>query len=112
MLSPLFLEHVIFVLSQTPIIKGDSRKGENSGHLVDGQIENDILQAAIFSLTAFFRSLFQLYSSSLYCIIQLNNLVTFHVNAEVVVKLERKLFNKSMLPFLQNLLSNWVVVMV
>ncbi|XP_059462470.1 protein SHOOT GRAVITROPISM 6 isoform X2 [Corylus avellana] len=54
-LSPLFLEHVIFVLSQTPIIKGDSRKGENSGHLVDGQIEHDILQAAIFALTAFFR---------------------------------------------------------
>ncbi|KAG6693496.1 hypothetical protein I3842_09G003400 [Carya illinoinensis] len=54
-LSSLFLEHVIFSLSQTPILKGDSRKGENSSHLVDGQIEEDILQAAIFALTAFFR---------------------------------------------------------
>ena len=48
---------MIFVLSQTPILKGDSRKGENLNHLVDGQIEDDILQAAIFALTAFFRSL-------------------------------------------------------
>ncbi|XP_041024886.1 protein SHOOT GRAVITROPISM 6 isoform X2 [Juglans microcarpa x Juglans regia] len=54
-LSSLFLEHVIFSLSQTPILRGDSRKGENSSHLVDGQIEEDILQAAIFALTAFFR---------------------------------------------------------
>ncbi|KAG6640434.1 protein SHOOT GRAVITROPISM 6 isoform X3 [Carya illinoinensis] len=54
-LSSLFLEHVIFSLSQTPILKGDSRKGENSSHPVDGQIEEDILQAAIFALTAFFR---------------------------------------------------------
>ncbi|KAM3689336.1 hypothetical protein ACB098_09G040300 [Castanea mollissima] len=54
-LSSLFLEHVIFVLSQPPILRGDSRKGENSSHLVDGQMEDDILQAAIFALTAFFR---------------------------------------------------------
>nr|POE91853.1 protein shoot gravitropism 6 [Quercus suber] len=54
-LSSLFLEHVIFVFSQPPILRGDSRKGENSSHLVDGQMEDDVLQAAIFALTAFFR---------------------------------------------------------
>lgn len=56
MLSSLFLEHVIFVFSQPPILRGDSRKGENSSRLVDGQMEDDVLQAAIFALTAFFRS--------------------------------------------------------
>ncbi|KAK7838488.1 protein shoot gravitropism 6 [Quercus suber] len=54
-LSSLFLEHVIFVLSQPPILRGDSRKGENSSHLVDGQMKDDVLQAAIFALNAFFR---------------------------------------------------------
>ncbi|KAK9985619.1 hypothetical protein SO802_030570 [Lithocarpus litseifolius] len=54
-LSSLFLEHVIFVLSQPPILRGDSRKGENSSHLVDGQMKDDVLQAASFALNAFFR---------------------------------------------------------
>lgn len=103
---------MIFVLSQTPIIKGDSRKGENSGHLVDGQIEHDILQAAIFALTAFFRSWYSAVFIKFMLYYTVNNFVTFHVNAEVAVKLERKLLNKSMLLFLQNLLSNLVVVMV
>lgn len=99
MLSSSFLEHVIIVLSQTPILKGDSKKGENSTHLVDGQIEDDILQAAIFALTAFFRYN-QLQSSSFCCVVQSINFAMFHVVAEAAVKLERKLFNKSMLQFL------------
>ena len=56
MLSSLFLEHVIFVFSQPPILRGDSRKGENSSHLVDGQMEDDVLQTSTFALNAFFRS--------------------------------------------------------
>ncbi|XP_034223743.1 protein SHOOT GRAVITROPISM 6 isoform X1 [Prunus dulcis] len=54
-LSSLFLEHVIGVFGQYPIHKGDSVKGDNPSHLVDGQMENDILQAAIIAVTAFFR---------------------------------------------------------
>ncbi|TQE07856.1 hypothetical protein C1H46_006505 [Malus baccata] len=54
-LSSLFLEYVISVLDQYPILKGDSEKGENPSHLVDGQLEDDILQAAIIAVTAFFR---------------------------------------------------------
>lgn len=55
MLSVFFLEHVISVLSQTPILKGDADRVENS-HVCDNQTENGMLQAAIFALTAFFRS--------------------------------------------------------
>lgn len=55
----MFLEHVICVLNQTPVLKGDSDKAENSSNIVDGlgQLEDDILQAAIIALTAFLRSL-------------------------------------------------------
>ena len=52
-LSFSFLEHVISILDQIPILKGDYEKGDSSSH-----IDNDILQAAIFALTAFFRSVF------------------------------------------------------
>ncbi|KAL6987296.1 Protein SHOOT GRAVITROPISM 6 [Sarracenia purpurea var. burkii] len=38
-----------------PVLKGDLEKGESSSHSTDGHIDNDILQAAIFALTAFFR---------------------------------------------------------
>lgn len=55
MLSFVFLEHVICVLKQTPVPKGDSEKAENSSESVDGQIDSNILQAAIIALTAFFR---------------------------------------------------------
>ncbi|POO01806.1 Coatomer beta subunit [Trema orientale] len=54
-LSFLFLEHVICVLDQTPVLRGDSEKADNSGQLVDGQVDGNILQAAIIALTAFFR---------------------------------------------------------
>ncbi|GLT92277.1 hypothetical protein SLE2022_101210 [Rubroshorea leprosula] len=54
-LSVLFLEHLIAVLNQTPLVKNDLEKGENSGLLSENPIEKDILQAAIFALTAFFR---------------------------------------------------------
>jgi len=53
-LSVLFLEHVISVLSQIPILKGDVDRVEDS--LIDSHTEDGKLQAAIFALTAFFRS--------------------------------------------------------
>jgi len=53
-LSVLFLEHVISVLSQIPILKGDVERLEDSQ--VDSHTEDGKLQAAIFALTAFFRS--------------------------------------------------------
>nr|XP_007162802.1 hypothetical protein PHAVU_001G181900g [Phaseolus vulgaris]ESW34796.1 hypothetical protein PHAVU_001G181900g [Phaseolus vulgaris] len=52
-LSVLFLEHVITVLSQIPILKGDVDRVEDSP--VDSHTEDGKLQAAIFALTAFFR---------------------------------------------------------
>ncbi|KHN02293.1 HEAT repeat-containing protein 7A like [Glycine soja] len=52
-LSVLFLEHVISVLSQIPILKGDVERLEDSQ--VDSHTEDGKLQAAIFALTAFFR---------------------------------------------------------
>lgn len=48
---------MIGVFGQYPIHKGDSVKGDNPSHLVDGQMEDDILQAAIIAVTAFFRFL-------------------------------------------------------
>ncbi|KAL5740899.1 hypothetical protein ACOSQ2_030079 [Xanthoceras sorbifolium] len=54
-LSFLFLEHLTSALNQTPIPKGDTEKGDISSHLVDTQMDDDILQAAILALTAFFR---------------------------------------------------------
>jgi hypothetical protein len=53
-LSGLFLEHVISVLSQIPVLKCDVDRVDDSqvhNHTEDGKLE-----AAIFSLTAFFRS--------------------------------------------------------
>ncbi|XP_028097566.1 protein SHOOT GRAVITROPISM 6-like [Camellia sinensis] len=38
-----------------PILKGDLEKGDSSNHNTNGHIDKDILQAAIFALTAFFR---------------------------------------------------------
>ncbi|KAJ4705027.1 protein SHOOT GRAVITROPISM 6-like [Melia azedarach] len=54
-LSYLFLEHLISALNQTPVLKVDIEKGENSSHFADTQIDDEILQAAILALTAFFR---------------------------------------------------------
>ncbi|XAR69166.1 hypothetical protein NMG60_11000655 [Bertholletia excelsa] len=54
-LSFLFLEHIISVLNQMPLYKGELDKGDSNTNLIDGQVDNDILQAAIFALTAFFR---------------------------------------------------------
>lgn len=54
-LSFLFLEHVISVLNQTPILKTASDKVDNSSLFVEVRVEDDILQAAIVALTAFFR---------------------------------------------------------
>ncbi|XP_058207900.1 protein SHOOT GRAVITROPISM 6 isoform X3 [Rhododendron vialii] len=54
-LSFFFLEHLISVLDQMPVLKGDLEKGDGSSHSTDGHIDNDTLQAAILALTAFFR---------------------------------------------------------
>lgn len=54
-LSYLFLEHVISVLNHTPIIRSLPEKGDSSSHGVSNYCENEILQASIFALTAFFR---------------------------------------------------------
>ncbi|GAB4833550.1 Protein SHOOT GRAVITROPISM 6 [Ancistrocladus abbreviatus] len=54
-LSFLFLEHVLSVLKQAPILRNTSEKGDNSSHNIASRVEDDILQAAIFALTAFFR---------------------------------------------------------
>ncbi|XP_022767237.1 protein SHOOT GRAVITROPISM 6-like isoform X7 [Durio zibethinus] len=54
-LSVLFLEHLISVLNQTRVTKSDPGKGENSTLVSETQLEDEILQAAIFALTAFFR---------------------------------------------------------
>lgn len=53
----MFLEHLISVFDQPPILKVDSEKGENSMHSADSYYNNDFLQAAIIALTAFFRSI-------------------------------------------------------
>ena len=63
MLSVLFLEHLISVLDQTRVTKSDPGKGENSSLLSETQLEDEILQAAIFALTAFFRYVHPLHSS-------------------------------------------------
>ncbi|KAI9086376.1 hypothetical protein K1719_031830 [Acacia pycnantha] len=52
-LSTSFLEHVISVLSQASIFKGDMDSVTDSH--VDSQTEDGMLQAAILALTAFFR---------------------------------------------------------
>lgn len=54
-LSFVFLEHVISVLNHTPINRSTPDKGDNSSHGVKNHSENEILQASIFALTAFFR---------------------------------------------------------
>ncbi|OMO81848.1 Armadillo-like helical [Corchorus capsularis] len=54
-LSLLFLEHLITVLNQTRTTKSDPGKAENSSIFSETQSEDEILQAAIFALTAFFR---------------------------------------------------------
>ncbi|KAH9621654.1 hypothetical protein KSS87_017788 [Heliosperma pusillum] len=54
-LSFSFLEHVTSVLNHTPIISGISEKGDYSSHGATNHSDKEILQAAIFALTAFFR---------------------------------------------------------
>ncbi|KAK8632404.1 hypothetical protein V6N13_072796 [Hibiscus sabdariffa] len=54
-LSVLFLEHLISVLNRTHVTKSDPGKGENSNLISETQLADEILQAAIFALTAFFR---------------------------------------------------------
>ncbi|CAO2839468.1 unnamed protein product [Amaranthus hypochondriacus] len=53
-LSFLFLEHIISVLNHTPI-NSLPEKGDSSSNVASQHCENEILQASIFGLTAFFR---------------------------------------------------------
>ncbi|KAJ4833816.1 Protein SHOOT GRAVITROPISM 6 [Turnera subulata] len=55
-LSYQFLEHLISFLHETPVVKGDVEKADNSCHFVDRHVEDDdVFQAAVIALTAFFR---------------------------------------------------------
>ncbi|OWM69676.1 hypothetical protein CDL15_Pgr025525 [Punica granatum] len=54
-LSQLFLEHVISILNQTPMVKVEPEKGENSSNSVDNKMDNEFVRPAVFALTAFFR---------------------------------------------------------
>lgn len=55
-LSVLFMEHLISILNRISLVS-DSLKGENTSSSSETHVEDDILQAAIFALTAFFRYL-------------------------------------------------------
>lgn len=55
-LSSLFLEHVIAIVNQAPLVKVDTSKGESTiTHPIDVHGTEDVLQAAVIALTAFFR---------------------------------------------------------
>ncbi|XP_043703621.1 protein SHOOT GRAVITROPISM 6 isoform X1 [Telopea speciosissima] len=54
-LSVLFLDHLVSVLNQTLIIKGDSERRDNSSHVFESHIKDEIVQAAVLALTAMFR---------------------------------------------------------
>ncbi|KAJ8532794.1 hypothetical protein K7X08_015683 [Anisodus acutangulus] len=54
-LSYMFLDHVMSVISQMPTLGGDLGQDESSGHAVDSILEDNIARAAIVALTAFFR---------------------------------------------------------
>ncbi|KAG2285444.1 hypothetical protein Bca52824_045048 [Brassica carinata] len=58
-LSVSFMEHLISVLNRSSLVKGDSHKdshkGDNTSSSSETHVEDELLQAAIFALTAFFR---------------------------------------------------------
>ncbi|GER36839.1 ARM repeat superfamily protein [Striga asiatica] len=54
-LSYSFLEHVTSILNQTPIVQGDSWKGENVSNFGESIVEDNLYHAAVIALTAFFR---------------------------------------------------------
>ncbi|KAL2487315.1 Protein SHOOT GRAVITROPISM 6 [Abeliophyllum distichum] len=54
-LSYSFLEHVTSVLNQTPTLRRDSGKGENPSNYIESHVKDDVFQAAVIALTAFFR---------------------------------------------------------
>ncbi|CAA0829709.1 Protein SHOOT GRAVITROPISM 6 [Striga hermonthica] len=54
-LSYSFLEHVTSILNQTPIVQGDSWKGENVSNSGESIVEDNLYHAAVIALTAFFR---------------------------------------------------------
>ncbi|CAA3013297.1 SHOOT GRAVITROPISM 6 isoform X1 [Olea europaea subsp. europaea] len=54
-LSYSFLEHVTSVLNRTPTLRRESGKGENNSNYVASHVKDDVCQAAVIALTAFFR---------------------------------------------------------
>ncbi|KAH6755393.1 ARM repeat superfamily protein [Perilla frutescens var. hirtella] len=54
-LSYSFLEHITSILNERPIFRGDLVKGENSNNLGETCAEDNVLDAAVIALTAFFR---------------------------------------------------------
>lgn len=58
-LSVSFMEHLISVLNRSSLVKADSHKdshkGDNTSSSSETHVEDELLQAAIFALTAFFR---------------------------------------------------------
>lgn len=100
-LSSLFLEHVIAIVNQTPLLKVDTSKGESTTtHPVDVHGVEDVLQAAVIALTAFFRSIFNYISLSCCHILYFIIFFLLHFNAEVVARLEKEPLSKVMLLFL------------
>lgn len=101
-LSSLFLEHVIAIVNQTPLLKVDTSKGESTTTPpVDVYGVEDVLQAAVIALTAFFRSIFNYVNLSFVAtFFTLYYICLLHLNAEVVARLEEELLSKVMLLFL------------
>ncbi|KAH6798831.1 ARM repeat superfamily protein [Perilla frutescens var. frutescens] len=54
-LSYSFLEHITSILNERPIFRGDLVKAENSNNLGETCAEDNVLDAAVIALTAFFR---------------------------------------------------------
>ncbi|KAG6412080.1 hypothetical protein SASPL_124746 [Salvia splendens] len=50
-----FLEHIISILNERPIFRGDAVKGENSNNVGESSLEDNVLHAAVVALIAFFR---------------------------------------------------------
>lgn len=58
-------------MNQTPLLKGDLGKGENLIHVGDTHVLEDVLQAAVIALTAFFRCILCYIIASFYVTLQL-----------------------------------------
>ncbi|KAL8508732.1 hypothetical protein ACS0TY_016088 [Phlomoides rotata] len=54
-LSYSFLEHLTSILNETPIVRCDLPKGDTSNNFGESHVEDNVLNAAVIALTAFFR---------------------------------------------------------